>query len=91
MKKITLTTVLIIAMLFIASTVSYAQGHPSSWYGGMAYSYRAEKEIRAKEQKTTANKDKNVLANISVAEVEKGYIGTSEKTDSVEKKDVEKN
>jgi hypothetical protein len=86
MKKTILTTVLILTMLFIVSTVSYAQGHPSSWYGAMAYAYRAEQAVKANEQKVTANKNKTIVTNLSVAEVKKDYISTSEKTDNDEKK-----
>jgi hypothetical protein len=90
MKKTAFTTVVISTMLFIFSTVSYAQGHSSSWYGGMAYSYRAEKEIRANEQKGTADKDNTIADTISVAEVENRHMSTSEKTDADEKKNEEK-
>jgi hypothetical protein len=65
MKKIILTTALTITVLFIFSTVSYAQGSSHfGWYHGMAYV--AEKEIRTDEQEATANKDKKIAAEITV-------------------------
>jgi hypothetical protein len=65
MKKTILTTVLTITVLFIFSTVSYAQGsNHSGWYHGMAYV--AEKEIRTEEQKAIAKKDKEIAAEITV-------------------------
>jgi hypothetical protein len=68
MRKATLTTVLIITMVFIFSTVSYAQGHPSNWYGAMAYAYRAEQEIKATELKAQVKEDKRIeiAANVVV-------------------------
>lgn len=83
-KKAILTTVLTIAVLFIFSTVSHAQGqsHPSGWHNAIAS--LALKEIRTNEQKATANKDEKNADNITVADAEKGYLRTSEKTDEVE-------
>ncbi len=90
MKKTILTTVLIIAVLFIVSNVSYAQGSShSGWYSGMAYV--AENEIRSREQRAAAKKNENVAAEITVANAEKGYLGTSEETGLLEKTDEVEN
>ena len=72
MKKTTLTTVLIITMVFIVSTVSYAQGQPSSWYGAMASAYLAEQEIKAQELHVQVKEDKRVeiAANVVVVDDE---------------------
>ena len=70
MKKTTLSTVLIITMVFIFSTVSYAQGHPSSWYGAMAYAYRAEQKIRANELQVQVKKDKRVQIAANVVMID---------------------
>ena len=70
MKKTTLTTVLIITMVFIFSTVSYAQGHPSSWNGAMAYAYRAEQKIKANELQAQSKEDKRVQIAASVAVID---------------------
>jgi hypothetical protein len=83
MRKTILTTVLTITVLFIFSTVSYAQdsGH-FGWYNGMAAV--AEKEIRTNEQNAAAKKNEKTADNITVADVEKVYSVTSEKTDETE-------
>ncbi len=91
MKKATLTTLLILTISFILSTVSYAQGPSNNpgWYHGMASV--AENEIRSKEQKANAKKDEKIADSITVADVEKGYLNSSEKTDSIEKTDEVEN
>jgi hypothetical protein len=84
MKKTILTTVLVMTVLFIFSTVSYAQG-PSDfgWYGAMAS--LAEKENMIKEQNATAIKNEHAVANTIVADVKKDYIGTHQETITAEK------
>ncbi|MEN8262801.1 MAG: hypothetical protein ABFR82_05015 [Nitrospirota bacterium] len=67
MKKTILTTVLTITVLFIFSTVSYAQVH-SNHAGFNAMAALAEKENRAKEQKATADKDKKTASKITVVD-----------------------
>lgn len=90
MKRIILTTVLIIAVLFIVSTVSYAQGSSHfGWYNGMVSV--AENEIRTNEQNAAAKKNENIAAGIKVANAEKVYLGISEETDLLEKTDEAKN
>ena len=63
MKKATLTTVLMITMLFILVTVSHAQGNQSSWYSGLAYSHLAKQKITANEQNATAKKKEKISPN----------------------------
>ena len=87
MKKTALTTLLILTVLFIFSTVSYASGHSNSGFHH-AMAYLAEKEIRAKEQKAADNSEVHIFVNTSVAEDEiKGILNSSEETDSADKKD----
>ena len=82
MKKATLTAILILTMVFIFSTVSYAQGHPSSWNGAMAYAYRAEQKIRANELQVQVKENKRVqiAANVVVIDDENTPL-TLEKKD----------
>jgi hypothetical protein len=47
-------------MVLILSTVSYAQGHPSSWYGAMAYASHEEQRIRTDELQVQVKEDKRV-------------------------------
>ena len=89
MKKTILTTVLIIAVLFIVSNVSYAQGSShSGWYSGMAYV--VENEIRVREQKAAA-KEKENNAEITIANAEKGYLYIYDKPDLDERTDEVEN
>ena len=88
MKKTTLTILLILTISFIFSTVSYAAvpSNDSGFHNAM--SYLAEKEIRAKEQKAAENNEVHVAVNTSVADdKEKGYLSSSEETDSADKKE----
>jgi hypothetical protein len=90
MKKTILAIVLSMTVLFILSTVSYAQeSNHSIWYHGMAY--YAEKEIRAKEQNATAKKNEKNADNIRVANAENDSLNISEETDLVEKTDEVEN
>jgi hypothetical protein len=90
MKKTILTTVLIMTVLFIFSTVSYAQGHNNfGWHGAMAS--LAEKENRAKEQNAIAKMNENITAEIKVAHAEKAHLNIAEETNSAEKTDQVEN
>ncbi len=87
MKKTTFITFLILTILFIFSTVSYAAGQSSHFGFQTAMYYLAEKESRAKEQKAAENNEVHIAINTSAADVEKKYLNNSEETGSAIKKD----
>jgi hypothetical protein len=88
MKKTTLTTVLILTILFIFSTVSYAAGQSSHSGFHNAMYFLAEKESRAKEQKAVENNEVHIAINTSVDENDKKvYLNNSEETVSSFKQD----
>ena len=43
----------------------------NSWYGAKAYAYYAEQIDKANEQYATANKNENIIANITITAVER--------------------
>ena len=73
-------------VLFIFSTVSYAQGHNNlGWLGAMAS--LAEQERIAKEQNVTVKKNENIAAEIEVVRAEKAYLNVAGETNSIKKTD----
>lgn len=86
MKKTTLTTLIIISIVFLFSTLSYAQRDSSTIGSHDAMAYLALKEIRAKEQNAAANKEKKDAANVTVTINADGRVKktNAEKIDVVE-------
>ena len=88
MKKTIFTTLLILTLLCIFSTVSYAAGQSNHSGFHTAMYYLAENESRAKEQKAAENNEVHIAINTSVVEDEKrGYLNSFEETGSLFKKD----
>ena len=83
MKNTTLTAALIITMLFIFSTISYAQGHSSAQNGAIGYAYHAQKELRKAERAEKAKRE-----FITVSNVEKEHVTGRNETDSVERAEL---
>ncbi len=78
MKKTILTTVLIMTVLFIFSTVSYAQSNNNiGWQGAIAN--LAQQENLPQDQNETAKQTENDEAEIKVANADlRDSVGTNQ-------------